>query len=70
MSETYLETMKDGPNLVRGPLKMVDENGNETLIERQWVALCRCGHSNKKPLCDGTHAKVGFKSPAVNFYKP
>lgn len=70
MSETFVETMKDGPNLVRGPLKMVDASGKETLITRQWVALCRCGQSSKKPLCDGTHSKVGFQAPAVNFFKP
>ncbi|BBL45845.1 iron-binding zinc finger protein [Nanobdella aerobiophila] len=25
--------------------------------------LCRCGHSENKPYCDGHHKKVEFKAP-------
>ena len=66
--ELIVETEKDGPNLVRGPLKVVDASGKETLVDRPWVALCRCGQSNTKPFCDGSHVRVGFKAAEAKFY--
>jgi CDGSH-type Zn-finger protein len=34
----------------------------ESLSVIRGVALCRCGASNNKPFCDGTHGKIGFSS--------
>jgi CDGSH-type Zn-finger protein len=31
-----------------------------TRMREAW--LCRCGQSNNKPYCDGTHKKTGFRS--------
>ncbi len=70
MSELIVEIKRDGPNLVKGPLKLVDASGKETLLDRPWVALCRCGQSQNKPLCDGTHSKIGFKADAAKLYTP
>lgn len=70
VSELIVESKKDGPNLVKGPLKFVDAQGKEQLIDRPWVALCRCGGSANKPFCDGTHSKAGFKADAAKLYTP
>jgi len=50
----------DGPLLVRGPIDIVDGNGNPVPRQRATVALCRCGVSAIKPFCDGTHKLIGF----------
>ena len=62
MAETTITPLDDGPYLVKGPVKLVDADGNEFQVQGKTVALCRCGNSNTKPLCDGTHVNVGFKS--------
>lgn len=49
---------------MRGPVKLVDQEGNEIVIDRETVALCRCGKSRMRPLCDGTHKLLGFKAPS------
>jgi CDGSH-type Zn-finger protein len=35
---------------------------DEPLSTVRGVALCRCGASNNKPFCDGTHTTIGFSS--------
>jgi CDGSH-type Zn-finger protein len=52
----------NGPYLVRGPFRLVDREGNEIETRRRTVALCRCGRSQIKPFCDGTHKLIGFRA--------
>jgi CDGSH-type Zn-finger protein/uncharacterized Fe-S cluster protein YjdI len=55
-----IKPLPDGPLLIKGNLTIragdarVAWQGTET-------ALCRCGASNNKPFCDGSHKKAGFK---------
>ena len=60
--EIKITTLDDGPYLVKGPMKILDAEGNEFRVERKTVALCRCGGSTTKPFCDGTHSKIGFRA--------
>ena len=57
---TKIAALDDGPFLVRGPVVVVDAEGNEFPSGRKTIALCRCGGSTTKPFCDGTHSKLGF----------
>ncbi len=51
--------LKDGPVQVDGNLEICAGTGH-TVNRVQQVYLCRCGHSNNKPYCDGAHSKAGF----------
>lgn len=44
-----------GPMLLRGDHVIQDEDGNEHETTRPVSAVCRCGKSQIKPWCDGTH---------------
>ena len=49
----------DGPLWVSGGIP-VERRDFQPLETRNRVTLCRCGASSNKPLCDGSHKKVGF----------
>jgi len=61
---TKITPYQDGPYLVRGPFTLVDQEGNEIEVRRRVVALCRCGRSQMRPFCDGTHKAIGFQAPS------
>lgn len=56
---------RDGPLIVRGDFRLVDQDGAEIDPGRTTVALCRCGKSGIKPFCDGTHKRAGFSAPSA-----
>lgn len=63
MSEpTTITPYKDGPLIVRGEIDLCTPDGTPIRCTRRTVALCRCGVSNIKPFCDGSHKAVGFRA--------
>ena len=63
-TEVEIVPYRDGPYLVRGPVIVRDQDGGEVPVTRRPVALCRCGKSRMRPLCDGTHRVIGFRAPS------
>jgi CDGSH-type Zn-finger protein len=68
----------NGPLLVQGSVPLYrrravySEHGEplawettERLETGERYALCRCGQSDRKPFCDGTHARTGFAADDV-----
>ena len=56
---------RDGPLIVRGDFRLLDQDGAEIDPGRATVALCRCGKSAIKPFCDGSHKRSGFSAPSA-----
>lgn len=50
-------------DLTSGTLELFDHEGNAIPVPegKTTITLCRCGASTRKPFCDGTHSKIGFK---------
>lgn len=56
-----VEPRPNGPLFVRGHVRIVDPDGR-LIREDTRVALCRCGASENKPFCDGSHRRTGFET--------
>jgi CDGSH-type Zn-finger protein len=54
----------NGPLRVLGASIVLKDASGKTfdLAGRDAISLCRCGQSQNKPFCDGTHGRVGFNS--------
>lgn len=62
VAEATITPYRNGPYIVRGDFTILDQEGNEIERSRGTIALCRCGHSQSKPFCDGTHKVAGFEA--------
>ena len=63
--EPTITPYRDGPLVIRGGFRIVDQDGNDIAPGRETVALCRCGKSRTRPFCDGTHSLVRFRAPSA-----
>jgi CDGSH-type Zn-finger protein len=57
--KSTIQPTRNGPYMVKGMKRLKNSKG-EDLKSSPIMLLCRCGGSNNKPYCDGTHAKIGF----------
>jgi CDGSH-type Zn-finger protein len=62
--QVVITPYRDGPLIVRGPVRLQDMHGEEITVRRDTIALCRCGKSRIRPLCDGTHKLSRFRAPS------
>lgn len=60
MQDVTIKVRDDGPYLVRGSVTLTDADGNAYVVEGENFVLCRCGGSQTKPFCDGSHKTNGF----------
>ncbi|CAN7762667.1 CDGSH iron-sulfur domain-containing protein [Paenibacillus sp. LjRoot153] len=64
MSKVKITKYDEGPFVIQGSVELVDGAG-QVFTTGDSIALCRCGHSQTQPFCDGTHKTKGFKENTI-----
>lgn len=61
--KNIITVIEDGPLQVEGDFRIYDTIGQLVAYDgdEDKIMLCRCGASQNKPLCDGSHVGAGFK---------
>jgi CDGSH-type Zn-finger protein len=61
---TRITPQDNGPIRIEGDFEIFDPQGNQFgLAGRTTISLCRCGLSENKPFCDGSHKRSAFTDP-------
>ncbi|WP_224483575.1 (4Fe-4S)-binding protein [Robertkochia aurantiaca] len=55
-----VEIIENGPLMVYGQLNVEHFNGSSE-VKKKATAFCRCGYSENKPYCDGSHTGENFQ---------
>jgi CDGSH-type Zn-finger protein/uncharacterized Fe-S cluster protein YjdI len=56
-----IDPVPDGPLQLTGNVEILSGTGR-VVMRAKSARLCRCGASDNKPFCDGSHARSGFRS--------
>lgn len=56
-----VQPLPNGPLKIVGNLEVVSGTGH-TINKVRQAFFCRCGHSQNKPYCDGSHKAAGFEA--------
>ena len=63
MADMDIVVFPNGPLRISGNFVIKDGQGKSfDLSGRTTISLCRCGLSENKPFCDGSHSRKGFQS--------
>jgi CDGSH-type Zn-finger protein len=63
LAGTKVTIFNNGPIRIEGDFEIVDQQGKTYgLAGRTVISLCRCGHTDNSPFCDGAHKRHNFAS--------
>jgi CDGSH-type Zn-finger protein/uncharacterized Fe-S cluster protein YjdI len=58
-----IHVRENGPILIEGNFQMESGDGSHAMLLSGRTWICRCGHSENKPFCDGAHKNAEFEAP-------
>lgn len=63
MGDVTIKVMPNGPYVIEGEAFITNNQGEKITTDKPKISLCRCGASEHKPFCDGSHRKINFQAP-------